>query len=44
MKAIVCEAWGLPDTLVVRDLPEVVPDAGKVGEPRTYGLRLIARY
>lgn len=30
MKAIVCEAWGLPDTLVVRDLPEVVPDAGKV--------------
>ncbi|RYE76130.1 MAG: NADPH:quinone oxidoreductase family protein, partial [Oxalobacteraceae bacterium] len=30
MKAIVCEAWGLPDTLVVRDLPDVVPDAGKV--------------
>nr|WP_217346806.1 NADPH:quinone oxidoreductase family protein [Noviherbaspirillum sp. L7-7A]MBV0878463.1 NADPH:quinone oxidoreductase family protein [Noviherbaspirillum sp. L7-7A] len=30
MKAIVCEAWGLPDTLVVRELPEVVPDAGKV--------------
>jgi len=30
MKAIVCEAWGLPDTLVVRDLPEVVPEAGKV--------------
>jgi NADPH2:quinone reductase len=30
MKAIVCEAWGLPDTLVVRDLPDVVPEAGKV--------------
>jgi NADPH2:quinone reductase len=30
MKAIVCEAWGLPDTLVVRDLPDVVPGAGKV--------------
>ena len=30
MKAIVCEAWGLPDTLVVRELPEVVPEAGKV--------------
>jgi len=30
MKAIVCEAWGLPDTLVVRELPDVVPDAGKV--------------
>lgn len=30
MKAVVCEAWGLPDTLVVRELPEVVPEAGKV--------------
>jgi len=30
MKAIVCEAWGLPDTLVVRDRPDVVPEAGKV--------------
>jgi NADPH2:quinone reductase len=30
MKAIVCEAWGLPDTLVVRELPDVVPEAGKV--------------
>jgi len=30
MQAIVCEAWGLPDTLVVRDLPDVIPEAGKV--------------
>ena len=30
MKAIVCEAWGLPDTLVVRDRPDVVPETGKV--------------
>ena len=30
MKAIVCEAWGLPDTLVVRERPDVVPEAGKV--------------
>ncbi len=23
MKAIVCKAWGLPDTLVVDDLPDL---------------------
>ncbi|HTD02359.1 NADPH:quinone oxidoreductase family protein [Undibacterium sp.] len=30
MKAIVCKAWGLPDTLVVEDLPDVVPGPGQV--------------
>ncbi|MBC7499816.1 MAG: NADPH:quinone oxidoreductase family protein [Herminiimonas sp.] len=30
MKAIVCKAWGLPDTLVVEELPEVVPGPGQV--------------
>jgi NADPH2:quinone reductase len=30
MKAIVCKAWGLPDTLVVEELPDVVPEPGKV--------------
>lgn len=30
MKAIVCKTWGLPDTLVVEDLPDVVPGPGQV--------------
>ncbi|HJV81385.1 NADPH:quinone oxidoreductase family protein [Noviherbaspirillum sp.] len=30
MKAILCKSWGLPDTLVVEDLPDVVPGAGQV--------------
>jgi NADPH2:quinone reductase len=30
MKAIVCNAWGLPDTLVVEDLPDVIPGPGEV--------------
>lgn len=30
MKAILCKTWGLPDTLVVEELPDVVPGAGQV--------------
>ena len=30
MKAIVCNAWGLPDTLNLEDLPDVMPAAGQV--------------
>jgi len=30
MKAILCKTWGLPDTLVVEELPDVVPAAGQV--------------
>jgi len=30
MKAIVCKAWGLPETLVVEDLPDVSAAAGQV--------------
>jgi NADPH2:quinone reductase len=30
MKAIVCKAWGLPETLVVEDLPTSEPGAGQV--------------
>jgi len=30
MKAIICKAWGLPDTLTVEELPEPVPAAGQV--------------
>jgi NADPH2:quinone reductase len=30
MKAVVCNAWGLPDTLVVEDLPEPAPGPGQV--------------
>jgi NADPH:quinone reductase len=30
MKAIVCKAWGLPDTLVIEELPEPVPGPGQV--------------
>jgi NADPH2:quinone reductase len=30
MKAVLCKTWGLPDTLVVEDLPDVVPGAGQI--------------
>jgi NADPH2:quinone reductase len=30
MKAIVCKSWGLPDTLVVEELRDVVPGPGQV--------------
>ena len=30
MKAVVCNAWGLPDTLVVQELPDPVPGPGQV--------------
>ena len=30
MKAVVCKAWGLPDSLVVEDLAEPVPGPGQV--------------
>jgi NADPH2:quinone reductase len=30
MKAVVCQAWGLPDTLTVQDLPDPQPAAGQV--------------
>ncbi|GAA4034400.1 NADPH:quinone oxidoreductase family protein [Actimicrobium antarcticum] len=30
MKAIVCNAWGLPDTLVVEDQPDAVPGPGQI--------------
>ena len=30
MKAIVCNQWGLPDTLTLEDLPDVMPAAGHV--------------
>jgi len=30
MKAVVCKAWGLPETLVVEDLPDVTPGPGQV--------------
>lgn len=30
MKAVLCKSWGLPDTLVVEELPDVVPGAGEV--------------
>jgi NADPH:quinone reductase len=30
MKAVVCKAWGLPETLVVEDLPDVAPGPGQV--------------
>ena len=30
MKAVVCNAWGLPDTLVVEELPEPQPGPGQV--------------
>ena len=30
MKAVVCKAWGLPETLVVEDLPDATPGPGQV--------------
>jgi NADPH2:quinone reductase len=30
MKAILCKAWGLPDTLAVEDLPDLLPAPGQV--------------
>jgi NADPH2:quinone reductase len=30
MKAVVCEAWGLPDTLKVKELPDLQPGPGQV--------------
>lgn len=30
MKAILCKTWGLPDTLVVEELPDVAPGPGQV--------------
>jgi len=30
MKAVVCKEWGLPDTLVIEDLPDLVPAPGQV--------------
>ncbi|CAN5462193.1 NADPH:quinone oxidoreductase family protein [soil metagenome] len=30
MKAVLCKAWGLPDTLVLEELPDVVPAAGEI--------------
>lgn len=30
MKAVLCKAWGPPDTLVVEDLPDVVPASGQI--------------
>lgn len=30
MKAIFCKSWGLPDTLVVEELPDVAPGPGQV--------------
>lgn len=30
MKAILCKSWGLPETLVVEDLPDVVPGPGQI--------------
>ena len=30
MQAIVCKTWGLPDTLVVEDLPDLAPGPGQV--------------
>ena len=30
MKAILCKSWGSPDTLVVEELPDVVPGPGQI--------------
>lgn len=30
MKAVLCENWGLPDTLIIAELPDVVPGPGQV--------------
>ena len=34
MKAVVCKAWGLPDSLVVEELPDLVPGPGQVVDRR----------
>ena len=31
MKAAVCKAWGIPDTLEIMELPELTPGPGQVG-------------
>ncbi len=30
MKAVLCKAWGLPDSLVVEEMPDVIPGPGQV--------------
>ena len=30
MKAILCKAWGAPETLVVEELPDISPAPGQV--------------
>ncbi|MFZ6749723.1 NADPH:quinone oxidoreductase family protein [Undibacterium sp. Ren11W] len=30
MKAVLCKAWGLPDTLVIEELPDVIPGPGQI--------------
>jgi NADPH2:quinone reductase len=30
MKAIVCKAWGLPETLVIEEQADLVPAAGEI--------------
>ena len=30
MKAVVCKAWGLPETLVIDELPDLTPAAGEI--------------
>jgi NADPH:quinone reductase len=30
MKAVLCKSWGLPETLVVEDLPDVMPGPGQI--------------
>jgi len=30
MKAVVCKAWGMPETLIIEELPDVVPKPGEV--------------
>ncbi|MDO9192852.1 MAG: NADPH:quinone oxidoreductase family protein [Undibacterium sp.] len=30
MKAVLCKAWGLPDTLVIEEMPDLIPGPGQV--------------
>lgn len=30
MKAVLCKAWGLPDSLVIEEMPDVIPGPGQV--------------
>ena len=30
MKAVVCKDWGKPETLIYKDIPDAVADAGNV--------------